>query len=168
MTDLIIRFAVLFVGLALAAFVIARMTQGIIRWIILGSVAALAVVAISMGLRQFVGYIPGIGSRPSASVPAQPTSVPSTGTTAPPSSQPATSQPATVPSASPAAASPQASPDQQDVETGEIGLNRLPAFAQSFDTPGNRLTNNAGNGNSTGTGTRPQTSTPSRPIPAGW
>jgi hypothetical protein len=161
-TDLIIRFVVLFVGLALAAFVIARMTQGIIRWIILGAVAALAVVAVSMGLRQFVGYIPGIGSRPSASVPAQSTPVPTPGTTTPSSSQPATAQPATVPSASP-----QASPDQ-DVETGETGLNRLPAFAQSFDTSGNRLTNNAGNGNSTGTGTRPQPSTPSRPIPAGW
>jgi hypothetical protein len=161
-TDLIIRFVVLFVGLALAAFVIARMTQGIIRWIILGAVAALAVVAVSMGLRQFVGYIPGIGSRPSANVPTQSTPVPTPGTTTPASSQPATAQPATVPSASP-----QASPEQ-DVETGATGLNRLPAFAQSFDTPGNRLTNNAGNGNSRGTGTRPQPSTPSRPIPAGW
>lgn len=172
MTDLIIRFAVLFVGLALAAFVIARMTQGIIRWVILAAVGALAVVAISMGLKQFAAYIPGIASRPNASIPAQPNTVPSSGTASPANVQP-NIQPSASATTSP---SPQATVEPSDVQTGATGLNRLPAFAQSFDTQGNRTangqsnnsTNNAGDGNPNGTDARPQTSTPSRPIPAGW
>jgi hypothetical protein len=166
-TDLIIRFVVLFVGLALAAFVIARMTQGIIRWVILAAVGVLAAIAISMGLRQFVGYIPGIGNRSNPNVPVQPSATPTVVTV--PSPSPLSTA---TPSASPTP-SPQATSDQQDVETG---FNQLPVFAQPFDTQGSRTangqrnnsTNNGGNGNSTGTSNRPQTSTPSRPIPAGW